>query len=372
MTQKYSGRNLCGISERAHGDYNHVRSSCIVCRKYFCELLSSLSTVLPVPAVAPLRPILVPGTCKKEALHRSVIETRKCSDSTSYSGFACLFQLCTFNMKGTARGRISVGRRQCVSKSIQQKDQPHRSFASVSSSEVSKFSSMSDNWWNPRQNPLVGMNPVRVAYILDSLGCQKQQLPPLTGLKVLDVGCGGGLLSESLARLGASVTAIDPATALVNMAQAHAQRDPKTASIDYRAGTSIEEVKSSESDFDLICILEVLEHATDVDSILQAASTLLNPNGTLFVSTMNRTLKSHLLAIVGAEYIMGYLPPGTHNWNQFLSPEEVDNKMKQVGLKEIHSKGMILTSPPINGNWRWKISDSDKEVNWIGAYKHAT
>jgi 2-polyprenyl-6-hydroxyphenyl methylase/3-demethylubiquinone-9 3-methyltransferase len=169
--------------------------------------------------------------------------------------------------------------------------------------------------------------------------------------------------------LGASVTAIDPSRELVQMAIDHSQLDPKTASIDYRAGTSIEEL-GDESTFDVICILEVLEHVTDVDSILQSASSLLDPNGTLFVSTMNRTLKSQLIAIVGAEYIMGYLPIGTHNWNQFMSPQEVDHKMKQVGLQEVDSKGMVLSAPPLDGTWRWKLSDTDKDVNWIGAYKH--
>jgi 2-polyprenyl-6-hydroxyphenyl methylase / 3-demethylubiquinone-9 3-methyltransferase len=260
---------------------------------------------------------------------------------------------------------------QCCAKLTRHNCQGNRTLSSVSSSEVSKFSGMSDSWWDPRQNPLIGMNPIRVSYILDTLGGAEGRpgLPPLTGLKALDVGCGGGLLSESLARLGASVTAIDPSRALVRMALDHSQRDPKTAHIDYSAGTSIEEL-GDESKFDVICILEVLEHATDVDSILHSASSLLHANGTLFVSTMNRTLKSQIIAIVGAEYVMGYLPPGTHNWNQFMSPQEVDQKMKQVGLQEVDSKGMVLSAPPFDGTWRWKLSDTDKDVNWIGAYKH--
>lgn len=250
--------------------------------------------------------------------------------------------------------------------------QKNRYFSSVSSSEVSKFSGMSDSWWNPRQNPLVGMNPTRVSFILDTLG-RTPPSPPLSGLKILDVGCGGGLLSESLARLGANVTAIDPSKALVNMAREHAQHDTKTATIDYRPGTSIEELRSTdELKFDVICILEVLEHVTDVESILQSASSLLDANGTLFVSTINRTLKSHLLGIVGAEYIMRYLPPGTHTWRQFLSPQEVNAKMNHAGLVEIHTKGMILTAPPFNGNWHWKVSENDRDCNWIGAYKHIT
>ena len=166
--------------------------------------------------------------------------------------------------------------------------------------------------------------------------------------------------------------------ALASVASNHAQHHPLTATIDYRGGTSVEDlandmaVNDNESAlFDVICILEVLEHATDVDSLLSSASSLLKPDGTLFVSTVNKNMKSYLMAILGAEYIMGYLPPGTHTWDQFLSPQDVADKMGKVGMEVINVQGMVATAPPPIGNWNWKLDPQDVDVNWIGAYRHA-
>lgn len=254
------------------------------------------------------------------------------------------------------------------------------SSSSVSSQEVEKFSGMNETWWDPRKNPLVGMNPVRVQYIAESLAsmdCLAQSSsnndPPLTSLKALDVGCGGGLLAESLARLGATVTAIDPSIPLVESAKQHATKDPQTESINYRGGVTIEDLAStSEQEFDVICILDVIEHATDVDSMLRAASTLLKkPDGVLFCSTINKTLKSHLVTILGAEYVMGYLPIGTHDWNLFQSPQDVKEKMQQAGLKEVGVNGMVMTSPRLDGTWAWRLDPKDVDINWIGSYQHA-
>jgi ubiquinone biosynthesis O-methyltransferase len=261
------------------------------------------------------------------------------------------------------------------------------SSSSVSDSEVTKFSEFSRTWWDPRQNPLIGMNSVRVGYIVNQMkqirGRQEQRtIPPLHGLKALDVGCGGGLLSESLARLGADVTAVDPSIELVEEATKHAQMDPKTRSIDYRGGCTVEqlaeEMQSSSSSatspegnlFDVICLLEVIEHVVDVPTVLSSARALLKPeSGRLFVSTMNRTMKSNVVAIVGAEYIMGYLPPGTHDWNQFRSPREVRELMRRAGLEEIDVQGMVLTKPPLFGQWHWTLDPTDTDINWIGTYQ---
>lgn len=256
-----------------------------------------------------------------------------------------------------------------------------RYFSSVSEEEVSKFSGFSETWWDPQKNPLIGMNSIRVQYIINELEkasmvtsdkTNEKSTPPLTGLKALDVGCGGGLLSESLARLGADVTAVDPSLTLVEHAKRHAELDPKTRKIDYRGGYTIEQLAEETSDpcYDAICLLEVVEHVTDVDSILTAAKSLLKPTtGRLFLSTMNRTVKSHLVAIIGAEYIMGYLPPGTHDWNEFRSPQEVEILMGRAGLEEVDAKGMVITKPPFEGRWHWKLDQSDTDVNWIGTYK---
>lgn len=271
-----------------------------------------------------------------------------------------------------------------------------RYFSSVSKEEVSKFSEFSKSWWDPQQNPLIGMNSIRVQYIVDEMhkistspdansrngnpsdvvkssSLPSQKLPlPLSGLKALDVGCGGGLLSESMARLGADVVAVDPSHTLVEHAKRHADMDPRTRSIDYRGGYTIEQLAEETSDpcYDMICILEVLEHVTDVESILSAAKSLLKPKtGRLFLSTMNRTIKSHVAAIIGAEYIMGYLPPGTHDWNQFRSPQEVKEVMGRAGLHEINVHGLVITKPPFKGQWDWKLDQVDTDVNWIGTYK---
>jgi 2-polyprenyl-6-hydroxyphenyl methylase/3-demethylubiquinone-9 3-methyltransferase len=241
-----------------------------------------------------------------------------------------------------------------------------RPLSSISPDEVSKFSKMSQSWWDAGQNPLIGMNPIRLGYIQHHVGVK--------GKNTLDVGCGGGLLSESLRRLGGDVVAIDPSHELVECAKAHSEG--AGLSIDYRGGTSIEKLaeEGQEGSFDVICILEVLEHATDVDSMLQAASHLLNKEeGRLFVSTVNRTIQSNLLAIIGAEYIMRYLPPGTHDHSKFLSPELVEQKLRSVNLQPATPpQGMVLAGPPPPlGTWQWKLSPTDLNVNWIGCYQHS-
>jgi 2-polyprenyl-6-hydroxyphenyl methylase / 3-demethylubiquinone-9 3-methyltransferase len=258
-----------------------------------------------------------------------------------------------------------------------------RQFSSVSSSEVGKFSALSKTWWDPTQNPLIGMNGIRMQYIQQQVWQQQRDPtakeeqpthPPLTGFKVLDVGCGGGLLSESLARLGAQVTAIDPSTELVDAARFHSQLDPRTRHIDFRGGTSVEELAVAAADtsshqYDIICLLEVLEHVTDPNSMLSSIHSLLKPNGLFFLSTLNRTVKSKVVAIWGAEYIMKYLPVGTHDWTQFRSPGDVHKLMKSNGFQEAHVTGMVLNSPPVWGNWDWRLGESDVDINWIGTYQ---
>jgi 2-polyprenyl-6-hydroxyphenyl methylase/3-demethylubiquinone-9 3-methyltransferase len=174
---------------------------------------------------------------------------------------------------------------------------------------------------------------------------------------------------------------------LIEIAKQHArQLDAMTRqNIEYRGGISVEdycamnESSSASSQphlqnslsFDVVCLLEVLEHVYHVDSILQAAASLLKPNGVLFVSTLNRTWKSHALAIVGAEYVMGYLPVGTHDWNKFKSPREIEQHVRRAGLTPLEISGMVLTQPPppLGTRWSWKLHPNDIDVNWIGAYQ---
>lgn len=188
----------------------------------------------------------------------------------------------------------------------------------------------------------------------------------------------GGLLSESLARLGASVTAIDPSVSLVEVAKQRylTEHNPSAIQIDYKPGVSIEQLATgvmqgtNDDKFDIICILEVIEHAHNPLSILQVASKLLKPNtGVLFLSTINRTAKSYAIAIVGAEYITGMVSLGTHSWNQFYSPQEIEAMAKSVGLKVFDVCGMtVIPSSLICGPMRWKLDRHDLDVNWIASY----
>ena len=279
---------------------------------------------------------------------------------------------------------------------------------SVSSEEVSKFSSLSSTWWNASQNPLLSMNPIRVKRILQVIRSRsndydpsehKQPPNPLSELKALDVGCGGGVLSESLARLGASVTAIDPSKEIVNVAKQRLVRDKSlVGNIDYQGGVSVEDLANDPSNhgmYNIICILEVIEHASNPQSLIQAAAQLLKrptysndtnkvieSGGILFVSTLNRTAKSYLCGIVGAEHLMRLLPVGTHNWHQFKTPEEVKILVEGVKLMPIPTKmsdhipklteidvcGMTFEPDIFARSFKWSLKKHDLDMNWIGAY----
>jgi ubiquinone biosynthesis O-methyltransferase len=240
--------------------------------------------------------------------------------------------------------------------------------------EVNKFSALDEEWWDPRKNPLIHMNAVRMKYIQSMVQQHRGKLYnnklPLEGIQALDIGCGGGLACESLARLGATVTGVDPSEALVQAAVRHSELDPRTEAINYIGGSTAEEIamKTPES-FDVICLLEVIEHVTDIPALMQATSTLLKPDGLLILSTINRTLKSYLLTIVGAEYVMGYIPVGTHDWSKYLSPDEVKQVTASVSLQAVNVSGMVLSKPPLFGKWDWKLDAGDIDVNWIATYR---
>lgn len=245
------------------------------------------------------------------------------------------------------------------------------SISTIDPAEIEKFSRMADEWWDPRGKfrPLHQLNPVRIAYVRQHLcahfGKDTNSLKALEGLKILDVGCGGGLVSEPLARMGATLTGIDAAERNIQIASLHAQQQHVT--VDYRC-TSAEALAATGAQYDAICALEIVEHVADVPAFMQALSTLLKPGGLLFLSTLNRTTKSYLMAIVGAEYVLRWLPPGTHEWKKFLRPSELQQHISHAGLSLMEQRGLVLK--PLSGEWA--LHNHDLDVNYLQvATKHA-
>ncbi len=228
-----------------------------------------------------------------------------------------------------------------------------RRSASVDEDEIARFAALADAWWREDGafRALHRLNPVRLAYLRDHL-CRRfaldaRSLTPFTGLDVLDLGCGGGLLSEPLARLGARLVAADAEGESVAAAAHHAAA--AGLEIDYRQATAEELAEAGES-FDAVVSLEVLEHVADLDAFLAAAAALVRPGGALVLATLNRTLKSYALAIVGAEYVLGWLPRGTHDWNKFIKPSELGRCLRAAGLALEDVSGVGYD--PLAGEWR--------------------
>ena len=328
------------------------------------------------------------------------------------------------------------------------------SSSNANPNEVYKFSSFAAHWWDSRSNPLVGMNPIRIKFlreVVDNFQPSQQQQPqqhlqsslsltlPLHNKRILDIGCGGGLLTESLSRLGANlVVGLDASTHVVDVARTHSFHEYSRlvtsnnigeeknkfdssaggghCGIQYIGGMTLEEFASTWTTstsatttdqqatpssidnpqqqqqqnnelFDIITALEIIEHVPNPSSLLHAAQKLLKPNGILFVSTINRTVKSYGMAIVAAEYILGKVPVGTHSWDMFWSPDEVEQMILCGGgsttgtnqhyhgkegdratvMKQIALSGMVLYPPFIN--MEWMLDRNDTDVNWIGAYQ---
>jgi 2-polyprenyl-6-hydroxyphenyl methylase / 3-demethylubiquinone-9 3-methyltransferase len=224
---------------------------------------------------------------------------------------------------------------------------------SVDRSEVERFSALAETWWDPRGSmaPLHRLNPARLGFLRDTLSAHfrrdAKSLRSLDGLRILDIGCGGGLIAEPLARLGATVTGIDAAEANIAVARAHARG--ADLEIDYRQA-SAEELAATGERFDAVLALEVVEHVADVDAFLQAAATLMRPGGAFIGSTLNRTPKSLLFGIVGAEYVLGWLPRGTHRWDRFLKPSEFAAGLRRQGLQTREIRGLVYDL--LAGEWR--------------------
>jgi 2-polyprenyl-6-hydroxyphenyl methylase / 3-demethylubiquinone-9 3-methyltransferase len=241
---------------------------------------------------------------------------------------------------------------------------PHPTGAgTVDQDEVARFSRLAGEWWDPR-GPMAALhkfNPVRLAYVRDRsaehFGRDARSLDSLAGLRLLDVGCGGGILCEPLARLGASVLGADPAAKNIAVARAHAAR--AGLAIDYRDTTAEALAEAGES-FDVVLAMEVVEHVTDVGLFIGCAAAMVKPGGLLFVATLNRTAKSFALAIVGAEYILRWLPRGTHQWDKFVTPNELEIAIEQSGLRISGETGVIYNLLAD----RWQLS-RDTDVNYM-------
>jgi 2-polyprenyl-6-hydroxyphenyl methylase / 3-demethylubiquinone-9 3-methyltransferase len=233
----------------------------------------------------------------------------------------------------------------------------------VDAAEVARFSALAATWWDTRGKmaALHKLNPVRLAYIHDAT-CQQFGRDPkrvgcLTGLRILDIGCGGGILSEPLARLGASVLGADPSTTNIEVAKLHAARSD--LAIDYRA-TTAEALSDAGERFDVVLAMEVVEHVADVDLFVRKCADMVKPGGLMVAATLNRTIKSFALAIVGAEYVLRWLPIGTHQWDKFITPAELETTLEEAGLRVIGETGVVYV--PFAD--RWRLSD-DSDVNYM-------
>ena len=232
----------------------------------------------------------------------------------------------------------------------------------VDTGEVDKFAALAETWWDADGpfRPLHRMNPVRLDWLRDHLcgqfGRDPQARDALAGLRLLDVGCGGGLLSEPLARMGATVTGIDAAEEGVLAARAHAEA--MGLEIDYRAMTA-EDLAVEGARFDAVLALEIVEHVADLPAFAKALGALVEPDGLVALSTLNRTARSYALAIVGAEYILGWLPRGTHDWNRFPTPQELRDALREGGLDVVDEAGFSYN--PLTDSWR---RSDDLSVNY--------
>ena len=234
----------------------------------------------------------------------------------------------------------------------------------INKKEIEKFSKIAEEWWNPegKFKPLHKFNPIRISYIKENIIKTfkiNQKKTPLKNLRILDIGCGGGLLSEPMSRLGAEVTAIDASEKNITVAKLHSKKN--NLKINYIC-TSPEKLKIKNK-FDVILNMEIVEHVEDVNFFLKSCSKLIKKNGIMFVATLNKTLKSYVFAIVGAEYILRWLPIGTHEWEKFLTPEELTSILKKNNFKVDKIDGMTFNIL----NDRWNVS-KDRSINYIGKF----
>ena len=233
----------------------------------------------------------------------------------------------------------------------------------IDQAEVDRFTAMAAEWWDPtgKFKPLHKFNPVRIRYIRDKaiehFGRDASAHRPLEGLRVLDIGCGGGLLSEPMARLGATVVGADASERNIGIASTHAAQSG--VDVDYRAVTA-EELAAAGEKFDIILNMEVVEHVADVEFFISTCASMVKPGGMMFIATINRTMKAMALAIVGAEYVLRWLPKGTHQFEKLVRPEELEKPVLESGMQIVERKGVFF-NPLMN---QWNLS-KDTDVNYM-------
>lgn len=237
---------------------------------------------------------------------------------------------------------------------------------SVDPAEVAKFEAMAAEWWDPngKFKPLHMLNPCRLDYLTAQIaaefGRDLKTAKPFEGLRILDIGCGGGLLSEPMARLGATVVGADAAGGNIPVAQLHAEQSGLT--IDYRH-CAAEDLAAAGEQFDVVMAMEIIEHVADPQGFVRTCANLLKPSGLMLCSTLNRNPKSFMMAIIGAEWVMRWLPKGTHEWSKFITPDELYDLIKGADLSPVDRKGMVFN--PVT--WGWSLSDRDLSVNYVTA-----
>ena len=235
---------------------------------------------------------------------------------------------------------------------------------SVDAAEIAKFEAMATEWWDPNGvfRPLHHLNPCRLDYINAQIGVEFERdlsmRKPYHGIRILDIGCGGGLLCEPMARLGAEIVGVDASPRNIAVAQTHARQS--SLEIDYRMSTA-EALAAGGEKFDVILNMEVIEHVATPKTYIASCAELLRPGAIMVLSTLNRSAKSFALAIVGAEYVLRWLPRGTHEWRKFITPNELGALLAQAGLEHLDSSGMVLN--PLR--WEWELRPHDLAVNYV-------
>ncbi len=235
----------------------------------------------------------------------------------------------------------------------------------INKKEIEKFNKIAEEWWDPdgKFKPLHKFNPIRIEYIknnvMDNFNLSSD-IKPFKGISVLDIGCGGGLLSEPMARLGANVVGIDASKKNIDVAKHHLNK----SNLEIEYYNSSPENFNSKRNFDVILNMEIVEHVDDVQKFINESSKFLNKNGIMFIATLNQTLKSYVFAILGAEYILRWLPIGTHDWNKFIKPKNLE-KICESSMLKLKKVNGVKFNPILN---KWKISN-DKSVNYISVFK---